>query len=267
MSLEKWLGSQVKLAGAVLVELRHISVNDQPSAVQRWRFESDLGTLASEIWTAAQQWADGVGSGSQRFAIAVLDGKDRPLAQFLMRAASEAVGGLTYDSEPATIAGVTKQLMRHTEAMMRGTALAHAQVTDHLLRQLERSAQRCEALEAKHLELLQLSEDLLSQKAGRDLAAQRQSMQERRKDELLRKMGVLLPVVVAKLSGKPVPAQLDPAMRELAKSLDGDQLDKLAQVLRPEQVIALTTLIEKTGVEPAGVNGKVRKALQAEGQS
>jgi hypothetical protein len=55
-------------------------------------------------------------------------------------------------------------------------------------------------------------------------------------------------------------------MRELAKSLDGDQLDKLAQVLRPEQVIALTTLLEKTGVDAADANGKGRKALQAEGR-
>jgi hypothetical protein len=263
-ALDKWLVSQSKLAGAVVVELRHIGVNDQASVVQRWQLGADNSAAASELWTAAQQWADGVGSGPQRFAVAILDVKDKPLAQYLMRAASDAVGGLAYDSEPATLAGVTKQLMRHTEAIMRGSAVAQSTVIEHLVRQYDRLAGRCEQLEGKHFELLGLSEDMLSRKAERELTAERCAMQERRKDELLRKMGVLLPVVMAKLSGKAAPANIDPAVRELAKSLDADQLDKLSAVLRPEQVIALTTILDKTTPELPS-HGKARKALQAEG--
>jgi hypothetical protein len=263
-ALEKWIASQSKLAGAICVELRHIGVNDQASLVQRWSLAADNSALASELWTAAQQWADGIGSGPQRFAVALLDSKDKPLAQYLMRAASDAVGGLAYDSEPATLAGVTKQLMRHTEAIMRGSAAAQSSVIEHLVRQYDRLAGRCEQLESKHIELLELSEDMLSRKADRELARERAVLQERRKDELLRKMGVLLPVVMAKLSGKASPANIDPAVRELAKSLDAEQLDKLSAVLRPEQVIALTTILEKTTPEQPS-NGKARKALQAEG--
>jgi hypothetical protein len=261
--LDKWLVAQRKLAGAKYVELRHIGVTDEASSVQRWLVDDGgAGTLASEIWTSAQQWADGIGSGPQRFAVAVLDAKDKPLAQYLMRAATDAVGGLAYDSEPATLAGVTKQLMRHTEAIMRGSAAAHAQLIEHLLREHARLSTRCEALEGKHLELLELSEDLLSQRSGRELTRERALMHERRKDELLRKMGMLLPVLMAKLSGTALPAQLDPAVRELAKSLDAEQLDKLTAVLRPEQVIALTTMLERSAL-PAQPSG-ARKVLEPE---
>ena len=261
--LDKWLLAQRKLTGAKYVELRHIGVTDEASPVQRWLVDDGgAGSLASEIWTSAQQWADGIGSGPQRFAVAVLDVKDKPLAQYLMRAATDAVGGLSYDSEPATLAGVTKQLMRHTEAIMRGSAAAHAQLIEHLLREHARLSTRCEALEGRHLELLELSEDLLSQRSTRELTRERALMQERRKDDLLRKMGTLLPVVMAKLSGSSLPAQLDPAVAELAKSLDAEQLDKLTAVLRPEQVIALTTVLERSAAL-AKPNG-TRKVLEPE---
>lgn len=244
VGLDKWIETQGKhLPGAQWVELRHITVNEQQSPVQRWPLVDDMPTLVAQVWSAAQQWTDSVGAGSQRFCVAILDAQDHVLAQFLARVGSDAVGGTAWDSEPANLAGVTKQLMRHNEAHAKISAASTQGVIDRLLDENLRLNQRIEGYEARHIEMLQLYESLITARHDRELEAQRQQRKDARRDALVGKLSLLLPVAAAKLLG---PGKLtpDPRVKALAQSLEGEQVQQIAQVLKPEQLVTLAELLE-----------------------
>lgn len=237
-----WLGSQAAVhETACWVELRHIAVNDQFSAVQRWRISDDHNDMVGEIWTTAQSWTDTVGGGSQRFAVALLDAELQVLAQHMQRVGGDSVGGRAWDSEPASLEGVTKQLMRHNEVNAKLAAGCMESMVERLLAENERLSARVESHEARHLETLLNLEQLVSGKAQRDLDQAEAKRSGERKDMVLGKLAMLIPIAVSKVMGAPAP---DPVVKAFAQSIDGDAMRAMASVLAPEQQLALATVLQ-----------------------
>ena len=240
--LEEWIAKQAKVSGDVVwIELRHIALNEGQNRVQRWRASEELGEVVREIWSAAQQWSDSVGAGSQRFCICLLDQVEAVVAQFMTRVGSEAVGGHAWDSEPANLEGVTKQLMRHTEAGVKLAVGSAQEALDRLTNENIKLVERVERYEARHLSHLQAYEDLMTQVHTRALDADTQRRHEGRKDALLGKLALLIPILTAKWMGQVAP---DPIVKAFAQSIEGDQLQRMAVVLKPEQQLALVSLLE-----------------------
>jgi hypothetical protein len=104
---------------------------------------------------------------------------------------------------------------------------------------------RLDALEGRHFETIALQEELLSQRHERDLDALRAARAEARKDQLVNKVGTLLPAVTSKFMGKEV--QKDPAVGALVESLSQEQTQALARMLRPDQLTLLGVLMQRHG--------------------
>lgn len=265
--LDIWLGKQVPSNDACeWVELRHLRADETASRIERWHAsdvrekQEDNGgatqALAAEIAHAAQIWADQIQSGPQRFMVALVDAKDIALCQFLMTLSSKD-GPLSgaFSTEAPNIAGITSQLMRHSEAGMRAAIGTTASSLDRLEKELDRKQARIEVLEARWLETLSLVEELQSRRAERELEAMSAQRKEARKDHIVEKLSVLIPVAAQKFLGNKGGGQQaggqDPVLTGLVQSIDGDQLQAIARQLRPEQLAAFLQLVNTYADIPA----------------
>jgi hypothetical protein len=106
----------------------------------------------------------------------------------------------------------------------------------HYKEESDRKDARIHELEERHEKVLTMYEELLSMKHQREMETLRAQNSERRKDHLLDKLDMLIPIVMSKV----IPAAKTPAlgeelMRQLLKSLTRGQLSALVGHLSPEQ--------------------------------
>ena len=256
--LEDWIPKQRKVCPeATWMELQHIDVSEQRCPVQRWPLSKDLGSTLDEMWMMAEQYAKTARS-IQSFCAALLNAEGKMVAQhaFLVAPDASVGGAMGFGSEPPSLEGITKQLMRHTEAHARMSASSVQGVIDRLLRENERLSRRCETLEERHLQTLQLQEELISLRAERELQKAAAERAEGRKDELVKKAGLLLPAIASKFTGSGMVT--DPSIKALAQSLDGEQVQHIAQALKPEQLLVLAQMMQRHGAvqddEPEGAS-------------
>lgn len=246
VAVEKWIDKKyTNKADEYVVELHHIDVNDQSSLIESWSLASRTrDEIVCDIFATAQHWTDQIRSGQQRFAVVIRDIKETIIRRNIIRVDTTIAGGTSFSSEPATMAGITKQLMRHNEALMKGTAQGYAHIVEHLTKQLDVAYARIEQLEKNHLKVTQLSEEISSAQTERDLLIEKQRADHERKKSIVAKLSLLIPVIIAKMSGKPLQSTIDPTIQEFARSIDSDQLAKLTSILKPEQQLALATVLE-----------------------
>jgi hypothetical protein len=161
-------------------------------------------------------------------------------------------------------------LMRHTHASAQ-LALGHTvDIVRHYKEESERKDARIRELEERHEKVLAMYEELLSMKHERELEMLRAQNSEKRKDHLLDKLDMLVPIAMSKV----IPASKTPAlgeelMRQLLKSLTRDQLSALVTHLSPEQAALIheiyTAYCEREEQRDAkkkanGVNGSANGA-------
>jgi hypothetical protein len=151
-------------------------------------------------------------------------------------------------SERADAGGFAAQAMKHNEVIMR-IALSGFEATQRAnLGTIHALARRNEQMEEKHIVLIQLTEDLLSQRAERELAQLAVVNKERRLDATFDKFALLLPAVANKLMGKNVlPASTTPAEEQIVafmESMTPQQFEAMTKVFRPEQQVAMMSMYE-----------------------
>jgi hypothetical protein len=138
--------------------------------------------------------------------------------------------------ERAQKANLVGLLMRHTHASAQ-LALGHTvDIVRHYKEESERKDARIRELEERHEKVLAMYEELLSMKHERELEMLRAHNSEKRKDQLLDKLDMLVPIAMSKV----IPASKTPAlgeelMRQLLRSLTREQLSALVGHLSPEQ--------------------------------
>jgi hypothetical protein len=250
-----WFETQTRLfPAAMFVDLVHVRTAGS-SRLKRYVLpREDPGSIASLVLTDAHQAAEAM-RGVQTFSVALVEeNKVEPVSEHLMRVGDTMGPGASYDSESPSLEGVCKQLMRHTEALMRSHTLGAQQTHNTLSQENERLRARLDALEGKHFETVALQEELLSQRHLRDIEAMRAMAGEKRKETLLRTVATLAPAVVPTMTNKLLggsaeasPAALDPTIAAFADSLTDEQRMALARLLRPEQVAALGMLFQRHG--------------------
>lgn len=214
--------------------------------------------FVDEILSRAQSDADSLGSKTQRYTLIAAELGQKDGARFNFRVKGEGDdedddGG----GEPATEKGIITQQMRHNEALMRMLVQATGTMVNGMARRLDAAEKQTEMLITQRHEHLRVLEDAKTQQHERDVQMLLTSGQEERKNALLKRAETLFPLVLNKLSGKPLIPEGPEAnvMRALANSLTPDQLQAMAPLLTTEQQILLMTILKAMREEPPKPNG------------
>jgi hypothetical protein len=249
VELTRWLQRQVDDKRSRVVLRQRSSGGDQ--RVREWRLGDIIPSeLATAIYAGAVDdakhqkgiiqyglfaYVDGQKTHADRmlFCIENPDGKRTAALATLDVDADDDDGPALERAQKANLVGL---LMKHTHASAQ-LALGHTvDIVRHYKEESERKDARIRELEERHEKVLAMYEELLSMKHERELEMLRAQNSEKRKDLLLDKLDMLVPIAMSKV----IPASKTPAlgeelMRQLLKSLSRDQLGALVSHLKPEQ--------------------------------
>lgn len=253
VELARWLQRQVEEKRSRVVLRQRASSGDQ--RVRDWRLESiNASELAAAIYAGAVDDAKHQKGAVQYGLFAYVDGQKTHADRMLFTIDGGAAEGKARSTALATLgdagaedddegalerfqkANLMGLLMKHTHASAQ-LALGHTvDIVRHYKEESERKDARIRELEERHEKVLAMYEELLSMKHERELEMLRAQNSEKRKDHLLDKLDMLVPIAVAKV----IPAAKTPAlgeelMRQLLKSLSRQQLAELVGHLSPEQ--------------------------------
>ena len=272
VALTRWLQKQVSEKRARVV-LRQRIQGGENQLVREWRLAdivaSDLATAVYEraIEDATQQrgavqyglfsYAEGQKNYVDRTFLNVESGpKDKP---------STAIATLDTleDDERAQRAGVVGLLMKHTHASAQLALGSTVDIVRHYKEESERKDARIRELEERQTAVLRMYEELLSAKHERELEMLKAQNSEKRKDHMLEKLDMVIPIAMAKvMPASKTPALGEELMRQLLKSLSREQLGALTSHLRPEQAALIHEIYlaycereEKRDAKKNGANG------------
>lgn len=223
-------------------EILELGVPETPD--EHWPIEA-----LNEIQTHIEMDANGLG-GMQAYCILSFREKSGPKStgRFTYRVnVDEDMDEIT-SSEPPTKSGIVAQCMRHTESMMRSTNLAIGQVIANQMRAIERLSIDNDKLQERQSRVFELLEELQERKHERDLEQRQLEFKQRVSEEMVDKVGMLLPAVANKLIGKPLLTEKTTPMNESVKnfltSLNDSQMETIMNSLSIEQRILLGSVIE-----------------------
>ena len=165
--------------------------------------------VAESMFESAQSHAESLGSG-QRYAVAAMDGPNRPIAKEWFRCNTvDLVGGFTtQETEPPTTKGQLKMGMRHLEVAMqmamkllRDQAVSQEQNRKTLVDELMQLRAQQASLTGRYLELTGLLEQAKSEQQARELDQMQTLCGEERKQWLFGWVKQHGPMLVSSLTG------------------------------------------------------------------
>lgn len=259
------------------VELRQVISGAPNQPLRDWPIlpDAEVEDLASEIVDYAAKDASSYPTPNRYVLVAYFAGDDykfrRRSPTFLMRGldfqSDNHVGpDDVSESEPATSKGLLTQLMRHSEALARTLVGSQANLLQMYREELHSARAQSVRAQEMHVELIGLLEEVHSEKHQRELEAKKEERFGDMQKEIFEDTRALLPAVVNKLGGRKVLPEKstpkDEAIMRLMGSLDENQRDQIAQVLRPAQLATLMTLFE-SALESAKKKEDEEKARKA----
>jgi len=263
-TLETWLRQQIfihreDVGHCIKIELGHLALGGKKSGelyfckVPEDPEEGFVSTLLTTIEDLSQADVEGLG-GVQTYAVFAYfeDKPTRPTARYVFKLRDESEAN-ELESEPPSKEGITAQLMRHNEAIMRSSSIAQAQVMNALVTSLQRLSEQNEQMSAEKLESLKTMEELYSHRHERELELLESQAKQERIDKVVGKLDLLAPVLINKLGGgNGEQKQLtdgnqnsvrDAMLGGLANSITPEQLSKLQGVFSDEQMATLLELV------------------------
>jgi len=252
--LVRFLRKQKERETKPFLALRHGVSSGKGAPVASWGV-AEWGEMTPEevshrICEAAEEDAKGLQGGKQRYILVAMD-SDRALERCTFTIESEDEEdseGASITSEVANPAGFAAQAMRHNEQILRLSMQGFEATQRANINTIRALVQRNDQMEEKHIVVFQLVEDLLSQRAERELAALKEANKERRLDATFDKFALLLPAVVNKLTGKNMlPQSTTPAEEQIVafmESMTPQQFQQMTAVFRPDQQVAMMSMYE-----------------------
>jgi hypothetical protein len=233
--------------------------------------ENEFDPLLHSISNAAQQDANDMNQGVQVYAIyAYYQNDPTYVARKIFRVASDTdVDRDLTPSEPPTEKGLVAQTMRHLEAVMKTNTVTMGYMMNAQQAEIRRQAEMIEAYSKQQTDFVVILQDTLNDQQKRRLEERKQEMEMAIKDELMSKLGTLLPYFVNRLAGTPIfPEQdrmlimfgtflerlSDDQQRSFMKSLDENQQLAFAAIL--EEYEKKKKTLEK---QPVAMEGKFNK--------
>lgn len=266
--LVRWFRRQLAKEGLFKFVLRHAAGKTANVAEFPFDATSTPEDFATMVAIAAKDDADGLG-GTHTYSLASYynDRPEMPVERCSFREFSEPVEGEDSDlsTEPADKNGLLAQLMRHNEANARTTVLAFDGVMRHMSKTLESAMTRNSELEERHFLAMTTMEEMASLRHERDMDTLKVAGDQKRSEQMMDKVSLLLPTVVNKIKGvKLLPTEQTPEQEiilQFGKSLSPDQLEGMQKLLRPEQLMAVLELI---GNAQKAVEEKAKKKEEEE---
>lgn len=191
------------------------------------RTEEGVQQLFTDI--VGMALADGAGwGGTQTYKIVAYHGDDpKPSARFVYRVDGSRDDDETEDegsSEPANAKGLTAQLMRHNETLMKTMMGSMSQIVNSMQRAMSRQSERIEIMERERWTNFQTMEQFASGAHERAMEMRRIELAEESKRAMIQKLGVLIPVVAAKMLNAKTPAQKAEAATQQSQELIADDV-------------------------------------------
>lgn len=210
----------------------------------------DIEEICSEVIQASVLDAEALGGLQKYFITATFENLGDPINRYAFRingsGAEDNVD--TYDSEPANQKGLMSQLMRHSEASHRISVASTGHVITMQNKIISRQAEQLEAMQSKHIELIETLEELKSERHSRDLDAAESMRKQEAYRDITQKILLLLPIVANKFTGqKLLPEKTtsgEQMMKSFMDSIKPDQFEKVRDLLSPEQQMILFQMYE-----------------------
>jgi len=243
------------------LEVKHVNANNKYSSIRKLPVQAEavkdegddyLKRLVTELEECCQDDADGMG-GTQAYVVeaASADGEHKTRTTLRVRAVLGEEEGDELATEPATAKGLVTQLMRHNNNAERIAVGATGTVIMAQQRMINRLVETNEKLSTKALEVMELRERLMNEQHVRDLELEDERAKQRRKDRFLEHaINALGPTVkgVLKAVGMDGGGAAEGAdvmtVKNLANSLDEQQLAAFKKILSPMQFFALLSVLE-----------------------
>jgi hypothetical protein len=273
--VHRWLRRQVA-EGCQAIVLRQTTDHSEQQ-IRGWELNesTDLGGLAERIYAYAVEDGRHFAPGTAMYGLLSYRANESAIVERMfirLPGSAAALATRVERTESPELAGVVAQLMRHNEIATKVAIGQTADIIQQYQRMLEARDRRIEELEARHNEVLELHEKLLSMQHQRELDRLRAQRDERRQEFFREKLDMLAPVLVSKFMGGG--AQGGPAknavlgeemIRQFLKSLRPDQFDRLMGGLDPEQAALIGQIYVAYGErETANEAAKAAHAAQTE---
>lgn len=212
--------------------------------------------IAQEMWDSAEANANTLTIGAaQRFIIATFrneeDREQESFHPFIVRGRTNALGGLTGDSDSSSPKGLLGQLMRHNEHH-HTLAMQHmVESSNALRRDNERLRTRVEHLEGKLAEGYQAREELMDRSHTRKLEEAKELAKAQRHEQLMGIVMSMAPLLASKFlaGGAPIlansnaSAARDQSIMGFISSLESEEVEAIFNALSVEKKGVLIQLL------------------------
>lgn len=212
----------------------------------------ELGNLANLILGRAQLDADGLGPAIQRYSLISYYADEKASGRISFRLRGNAdmdIDGEDEAGEEApNLRGLTSQLMRHNEANNRTMVGSVGSLMGIMVRRMESQDKVIEKLMEDRQKSWEIVEEAMSNKHERDMERVDLDAKNERIAFGIKKVSMLLPVIMDKLSGGKLPSKDDPTMLmldELFGSMNTEQMETIRRGMSAEQQIVLFNLLKK----------------------
>ena len=233
--------------------LRQMSLESKPQGdVNSFNIPQDEGLagetdmLVNRIVDAAQRDANDFEGGVQKYALFAYYSDDPnyvPRKIFRVAADDEVTRDLS-PSEPPTEKGLVSQVMRHLEAVMRTSTVSTGVVIENMTRQLRDHQEAKKVTDKQTIDLMLLVQANINEAHRRRLDERKEEMEMGIKEGLFEQLKVAVPIILNRISGKPLLPEQDKSFMLMAALLEN---------LRPEQQ---TLPARRTGSPASGGAGR-----------
>jgi hypothetical protein len=240
---------------ATFLALKHVGVSGKFADVRTMRIteprdEAAFSSLMTDLEQAALDDCEGTG-GVQKYVVQALDEGKHVISRLTLRYTAvrteEEASGYDGESEPANALGITAQLMRHVEVRERIDKAGWGNIINTQRLTIEALTEQVTALQQKHLDMLEMVEEMTQAKHERELALLKETNAAEIKQRIGRTVTALLPAVAKKLTGADIGPVTDPetlSMRELLETLTEEQIERLMPILTPDQTMSLLSMMK-----------------------
>jgi hypothetical protein len=248
--LEKWIARQ----NAEQIRVRHVSAlgktDGEVLVVAMVGEEMRSPAVAADmVCESLQEDANGIG-GLQSYVIAAIVG-EKSVARLPVRIDGESddIESDNLSTEPANKTGLLAQLMRHNEALGRSLVMHQDAMFRSMARVISQVSEQNEHMREKHMEQVEVTEQLLSEQHERELKTAEANARIENISQMAKTVQTYLPVVVSKFMAHKAGGNVAPidgdAISTLKDSLmsDPERMSDIMDKLTDQEKHALIKLI------------------------
>jgi hypothetical protein len=237
------------------IVLRHVNLENKPQGdVGAFNIPQDEGLagetdmIVNKIVDASQRDANDFEGGIQKYALYAYYSDDQnyvPRKIFRVAADDEVTRDVN-PSEPPTERGLVAQTMRHLEAVMKTATVSVGVTVENLARQVREGQEAKKVTDQQTIDLMLLVQENINEAHRRRLDERREEMEMGIKEGLFEQLKVAIPIILNRISGKPLLPEQDKSfmlMAALLENLRPEQQAFLRDSLDPPQAAVLGEIL------------------------